>query len=117
MFASIANYFVKKGGWVRGGTVAVPATLEAGRAELNPPDWTPSLTLDALAAQGYHPLTPVRAVGATATPVTLEGSDGKQYWLGFQNYYAITRYNLSKMYAMAVFQLSQAIAGRELPPA
>ena len=117
VFASIANYFVKKGGWVRGGTVAVPATLEAGRAELNPPDWTPSLTLDALAAQGYHPLTPVRAVGATATPVTLEGSGGKQYWLGFQNYYAITRYNLSKMYAMAVFQLSQAIAGRELPPA
>ncbi len=117
VFASIANYFVKKGGWVRGGTVAVPATLDAGREELNPTDWTPNLTLDALAAQGYRPITPVRAVGATATPVTLEGSDGKQYWLGFQNYYAITRYNLSKMYAMAVFQLSQAIAGRELPPA
>ncbi len=117
VFASIANYFVKKGGWVRGGTVAVPATLDAGRTELNPTDWTPNLTLDVLAAQGYRPLTPVRAMGATATPVTLEGSDGKQYWLGFQNYYAITRYNLSKMYAMAVFQLSQAIAGRELPPA
>ena len=117
VFASIANYFVKKGGWVRGGTVAVPATLDAGREELNPTDWTPNLTLDALAAQGYRPITPVRALGATATPVTLEGSDGKQYWLGFQNYYAITRYNLSKMYAMAVFQLSQAIAGRELPPA
>jgi rare lipoprotein A len=55
------------------------------------------------------------AAGATATPITLEGSTGKQYWLGFQNYYAITRYNLSKMYAMAVFQLSQAIAGQELP--
>jgi len=117
VFASIANYFVKKGGWVRGGTVAVPATLDAGREELNPTDWTPNLTLDALAAQGYRPLTPVTAAGATATPITLEGSGGKQYWLGFQNYYAITRYNLSKMYAMAVFQLSQAIAGRELPPA
>ena len=70
-----------------------------------------------LAARGYHPVTPVRAVNAKATPVTLEGSDGKQYWLGFQNYYAITRYNISKMYAMAVFQLSQAIAGKELPPA
>ncbi|MGE8249624.1 MAG: lytic murein transglycosylase, partial [Stenotrophomonas bentonitica] len=55
--------------------------------------------------------------GLTATPITLEGSTGKQYWLGFQNYYAITRYNLSKMYAMAVYQLSQAIAGQELPPA
>lgn len=117
VFASIANYFVKKGGWVRGGTVAVPATLDAGREELNPVDWTPTLGLDALAASGYHPVVPVRAAGATATPITLEGSTGKQYWLGFQNYYAITRYNLSKMYAMAVFQLSQAIAGRELPPA
>jgi len=117
VFASIANYFVKKGGWVRGGTVAVPATLDAGREELNPVDWTPTLGLDALAASGYHPVVPVRAAGVTATPITLEGSTGKQYWLGFQNYYAITRYNLSKMYAMAVFQLSQAIAGRELPPA
>ena len=117
VFASIANYFVKKGGWVRGGSVAVPATLDAGREELNPVDWTPTLGIDALAARGYHAVVPVRAAGATATPITLEGSDGKQYWLGFQNYYAITRYNLSKMYAMAVFQLSQAIAGQELPPA
>ncbi len=117
VFASIANYFVKKGGWVRGGTVAVPATLEAGREEFNPVDWTPSHTLAELAARGYQPLTAVQAANATATPITLEGSDGKQYWLGFQNYYAITRYNISKMYAMAVFQLSQAIAGKELPPA
>ncbi|KRG44249.1 murein transglycosylase [Stenotrophomonas pictorum JCM 9942] len=117
VFSSIANYFVKKGGWIRGGTVAVPATLQAGFAELNPADWTPSLTVTELAARGYRPVTPVLAVNAKATPVTLEGSDGKQYWLGFQNYYAITRYNISKMYAMAVFQLSQAIAGKELPPA
>ncbi|WP_449467758.1 lytic murein transglycosylase B [Stenotrophomonas humi] len=117
VFSSIANYFAKKGGWVRGGTVAVPATLEAGREEFNPVDWVPTHTLADLAARGYQPVTPVRAVGATATPITLEGSAGKQYWLGFQNYYAITRYNISKMYAMAVFQLSQAIAGKELPPA
>lgn len=117
VFASIANYFVKKGGWVRGGSVAVPATLDAGREEFNPSDWTPNHTLADLAARGYHPVVPVQAAGATATAITLEGSSGKQYWLGFQNYYAITRYNISKMYAMAVFQLSQAIAGKELPPA
>ncbi len=116
VFASIANYFVKKGGWVRGGEVAVPATLAPGHDEFNPTDWTPTYTLAQLSARGYHASAPVIA-GTTATPVTLEGSAGKQYWLGFQNYYAITRYNISKMYAMAVFQLSEAIAGKELPPA
>ncbi|WP_312325473.1 lytic murein transglycosylase B [Stenotrophomonas sp.] len=116
VFSSIANYFVKKGGWVRGGPVAVPATLAAGREPFDPTDWTPSWTLSELAQRGYQPSVPV-AAGLTATPITLEGSTGRQYWLGFQNYYAITRYNLSKMYAMAVYQLSQAIAGQELPPA
>lgn len=116
VFSSIANYFVKKGGWVRGGPVVVPATLQAGREEFNPTEWAPTWTLSELAQRGYQPSVPV-AAGLTATPITLEGSTGKQYWLGFQNYYAITRYNLSKMYAMAVYQLSQAIAGQELPPA
>ncbi|HEY0335273.1 MAG TPA: lytic murein transglycosylase B [Stenotrophomonas sp.] len=116
VFASIANYFVKKGGWVRGGQVAVPATLAAGHDAFDPTDWTPVHTLADLSRRGYHPAAPVVA-GTLATPITLADSDGKQYWLGFQNYYAITRYNLSKMYAMAVFQLSEAIAGKELPPA
>ncbi|MBO9882317.1 lytic murein transglycosylase B [Xanthomonas sp. D-109] len=116
-FSSIANYFVKKGGWVRDGLVAVPATLRPGAEEFNPTDWTPTYTLADLAARGYTPTAPVPATAGTATPITLDGSTGKQYWLGFQNYYAITRYNNSKMYAMAVYQLSQAIAGKELPPA
>ncbi|WP_234006542.1 lytic murein transglycosylase B, partial [Xanthomonas sacchari] len=116
-FSSIANYFVKKGGWVRDGLVAVPATLRPGAEEFNPTDWTPTYTLADLAARGYTPTAPVPATAGTATPITLDGSAGKQYWLGFQNYYAITRYNNSKMYAMAVYQLSQAIAGKELPPA
>jgi lytic murein transglycosylase B len=116
VFASVANYFVEKGGWVAGGPIAVPATLAEGREPFNPEDWTPEHSLESLAARGYSARQPVPA-GATATPVSLEGSAGPQYWLGFRNYYAITRYNISKMYAMAVFQLSEAIAGRELPPA
>ena len=120
VFSSIANYFLKKGGerggWVRGGAVAARAELQPGFAEFNPETWTPDYTLADLAQRGYRPLDPV-APDATATLVSLEGSTGKQYWLGFQNYYAITRYNNSKMYAMAVYQLSQAIAGREIPPA
>lgn len=120
VFASIANYFLNKGGergaWVPGGPVVARAQLQPGFPEYNPETWTPDYTLAQLAERGYRPLEPV-AADATATLVSLQGSAGKEYWLGFQNYYAITRYNNSKMYAMAVYQLSQAIAGRDLPPA
>ena len=116
VFASIANYFVRKGGWQRDMPVAVPATLAPGASEFNPDDWTPTWSLAALRQRGYTTDAGLPA-GITATPVSLEGAQGKQYWLGFQNYYAITRYNISKMYAMAVWQLSEAIAGRDLPPA
>ncbi|MFT3754979.1 MAG: lytic murein transglycosylase B [Pseudoxanthomonas sp.] len=121
IFASIANYFVKKGGdnggWLRGAPVAARATLKPGFDEFNPVDWLPTWTLDDLAKRGYVPAQPL-ATGLTATPVSLQiGESGKEYWLGFRNYYAITRYNNSKMYAMAVYQLSQLIAGKDLPPA
>ena len=42
--------------------------------------------------------------------LTLEGADGEEHWVGFHNFFVITRYNRSIMYALAVHQLGQEIA-------
>ncbi|MBB1060882.1 lytic murein transglycosylase B [Marilutibacter spongiae] len=114
VFASIANYFVQKGGWERGGPVAVRATRDPGVPDFEPEALDPVYSQADLARHGYHPATPV-AADEHAVPLNLDGVGGKEYWLGFRNFYAITRYNISKHYAMAVYQLSEAIAGRENP--
>ncbi len=44
-----------------------------------------------------------------ASLIELEQPDKNEYWLGLGNFYAITRYNHSNLYAMAVFQLSEEI--------
>jgi membrane-bound lytic murein transglycosylase B len=42
--------------------------------------------------------------------LTLQGANGDEHWVGFHNFFVITRYNHSVMYALAVHQLGQEIA-------
>jgi membrane-bound lytic murein transglycosylase B len=44
-----------------------------------------------------------------ATALKLEGADGTEYWIGLTNFYVITRYNHSPLYALSVYQLSEAL--------
>ncbi|MDH5254361.1 MAG: lytic murein transglycosylase B [Gammaproteobacteria bacterium] len=107
--ASIANYFARHN-WQPGQPIATRAEFArdavrpTGPTELELKD-----TVGSLARQGVQFTTDL-PVTAPAILVTLKGEDGDEYWVGFQNYYAITRYNRSTMYALAVFQLSEAIA-------
>jgi membrane-bound lytic murein transglycosylase B len=114
VFASIANYFVVHG-WQRGGPVVARASRDATAADFIPESIDPVYPLAALAQRGYRaqpgqPL-PQQPLAEGATLVTLDGDAGKVYWLGYRNFYVITRYNHSPMYAMAVHQLAQAIRG------
>lgn len=114
VFASVANYFVEKGGWQPGEPVAVRATRDPGAKPYEPDTLKAVHTLADLAARGYRPVKPVPQ-DLRATLINLDGDNGPEYWIGFQNFYAITRYNNSRMYAMAVYQLAEAIAGRSDP--
>lgn len=112
VFASIANYFVQKGGWQRGGVVMLPA-LRADGADYNAESIEPMQPLSAFAARGFTTDQPVPA-DAPANLIRLDGAAGPEYWLVFNNFRAITKYNTSRLYATAVYQLAEAIAGREI---
>ena len=118
VFASVANYFAKKGGWTSKAPVMTRAVRDPGAADFDNPGNSVTLdqTLASLQAKGYRPLE-LRFVsmdaGPAATLITLEGAAGPEYWIVYNNFKAITTYNISRLYATAVYQLSRAIAGRE----
>jgi membrane-bound lytic murein transglycosylase B len=108
-FASIANYF-REHGWQSGQPVAVQA--QAGANAAPPPAYEnamPTTPLEKFTAAGYAP-TAQADPALPANLLTLDGANGPEYWLTFPNFYVITRYNKSPMYALAVMQLADAIA-------
>ncbi len=111
---SVANYF-KQHGWRQGEVV-----VSAAAAAANTPDTLFVQTRDDLKPQ--HTLAQFAAEGITARmkldpnalaiAMKFELKNGYEYWLGLHNFYVITRYNQSAMYAMSVYQLSQRLAAR-----
>ncbi len=105
---SIGNYF-QQHGWVRDQAVVVRARVKEGyNREIINLSLQPQHTLAQLRQAGFVPLYDY-PTDWEATAMQLEGRDEIEFWLGLKNFYVITRYNHSRLYAMAVFQLSQAI--------
>ncbi len=107
VFSSVANYFIGYG-WRKGEPVFVRASMDSNALPFAPPTMEAKFSLAELAEKGYRPTSTVPNLPATL--LTLEGSEGTEHWIGFNNFYVITRYNRSPLYAMSVYQLAQAIA-------
>lgn len=107
---SVGRFF-EQHGWEAGQPIAVPARArgEPDRSLIEA-GIQPRLLVADLAQQG---ITADADPQATVTLVDLV-SPGRptEYWLGFNNFYVITRYNRSSFYAMSVFQLAEAIRKR-----
>lgn len=100
--------FLEQHGWQAGQPVAVPAQLPGTPdASLLQAGIRPSLRAGDLYARG---IVAAAAPESTVTLVDLVSPErATEYWLGFENFYVITRYNRSSFYAMSVFQLAEEI--------
>jgi len=106
---SIANYFVEHG-WKTGEEVIAQATTGTNWSGFTPKNiLKPEDTVDSLSKKGVMFSTNLPN-DDTAQLITLDGENGSEYWVGFHNFFVITRYNHSAMYALAVHQLGQEIA-------
>ena len=111
VIGSVANYFVEHG-WKEGEQVAAAATLSPAFVG-DPPKNTlkPRETVASLSEQGVVFATELNASNPGQL-LTLEGDAGIEHWVGFHNFFVITRYNRSVMYALAVHQLGREIAAK-----
>jgi membrane-bound lytic murein transglycosylase B len=106
--ASVANYFARHH-WRRGHAITFPVLAEGDafqRALVKglKPDrkW---LDLQAFSVSAKAKIEATEAVKL----LSYEQEKGRDLWVGMHNFYVITRYNHSPLYAMAVYQLSEAV--------
>lgn len=109
---SVANYF-KKHGWQTGKPVVIPARLTRKRDQVSVNESfnkviPPVMTIREWKKVGIAPTQKISSA-MPAISIEFDGINGLEYWFGLQNFYTITRYNRSPMYAMAVYDLSRDI--------
>ena len=114
---SVANYLAEHG-WSAKAPIAIEATVKGDAFHaIIAKGIKPSMTVESIRGQGVSLAVQDDAL-RYESPETLaallefEVRDGREYWLGFDNFYTITRYNHSRLYALAIFQLSEMIRER-----
>ena len=106
--ASVANY-LKENGWKAGKSIVSRAKVHGAKYQrVISKSVRPKKTLKQVESAGWTPVSVVPDAAKVAA-MTLEGAKGTEYWLGLHNFYVITTYNRSKLYAMAVYQLARDV--------
>ncbi len=106
---SVAHYLARHG-WQRNQPVVRALRPPRPVPEIKPRKMKPDTTLEQIFQQGFVLAGEPLPGELEAVIVRLHGPQGDEYWAGFRNFYAITRYNHSPLYAMAVSHLAEAIA-------
>jgi len=112
VIGSVANYF-KAFQWRAGMPThyAVRLTAEgANKAELLAPDIRPTFSAATMVAKGAElDISAMQHEGPLALVELQDGERPPLYLAGTENFYAITRYNWSSYYALAVIELGQEV--------
>jgi len=115
---SVAS-FLNQHGWAPGGPVAVPAKVSDPQraAAAVEAGIEPKFGIEALRQLGIKADTPAAPDLDAALIDLVTPNAPTEYWLGYNNFYVITRYNRSSFYAMTVYQLATAVALERGEPA
>jgi membrane-bound lytic murein transglycosylase B len=108
IIGSVANYF-KRHGWRTDEPITMPVSITGDRyTTLLDKGLKPFASVAELSQYNVKINADLHAQEKVAL-LELKNDNSSEYWAGFDNFYVITRYNHSPMYAMAVYQLSQQI--------
>ena len=105
---SVANFLNKKGKWKPNVPIAMRAKAISEVKEITS-SFKPYMTEIELGKFGLE-ATEIIPSNLKFVPISLNLEDGYEYWLGFDNYQSISRYNRSKLYVMAVFEFSNSLS-------
>lgn len=103
--------FLGMHGWQAEGPIAMQASVSGDPAGLIANGIKPALPLQELLQAGVTPLGEAESLAERPSALIdlVSPDQPTEYWIGFDNFYVITRYNRSSFYAMAVFMLAEAL--------
>ncbi len=107
---SIANY-LSVHRWIKDEKIAIPANKIKKEVDFESKSNKPNNNFKYYENLGFSAVGEVNSDEKVAL-LDFQNENNKEYWFGYFNFYVITRYNHSKMYALAVFQLGNEVKSR-----